>query len=348
MSEPTIVDLERKIKAKDKIIASLMRRVEGQLNQASSSLSLLYQNISLEQMVQRKTKELEDALRQLQSAQAELLQAQKLTAIGQLAAGIAHEINTPLQYITDNILFVRDAFDKLVFSTEAHRHVVKAIQEKRPFEDELKRAVDTQKKLNIHFLVDEVPNALEQCDEGLKRVTTIVSSMREFSHPSGGSLVPTNIQRAIESTMTVARNVWKYIADFETDFAPGLPLVPCMRDEFNQVILNLIVNASDAISDVTKGGANGKGKIKISVYTKGDWLEVTLSDTGGGIPEGIQKRVFEPFFTTKPVGKGTGQGLAIAYSVIADKHKGKISFSSVSGVGTTFTILLPLTAPETT
>ena len=342
LEQDKIAELEKKLIARDKTIASLMRRVEGQINQTSASLSLLYQNISLAQVVERKTQELEEALQQLKRAQSELLQAQKLTAIGQLAAGIAHEMNTPLQYVSDNVLFISSAFDKMLRSIEACRTVIKTIQEERPAEEEIKRANELQKKLKLNYLIDEVPNALAQCDEGLKRVTTIVAAMKDFSHPSGGNKLPTDIKGAIESTMTVARNVWKYVADIETDFDPELPRVLCMRDEFNQVILNLIVNAADAISDATDCGAKGKGLIKIKAKASEDWLEITLSDNGGGIPKNIQKRVFEPFFTTKAVGKGTGQGLAIAYSVIVDKHKGKLSLASTPGVGTTFTILLPL------
>jgi two-component system NtrC family sensor kinase len=191
-------------------------------------------------------------------------------------------------------------------------------------------------------VLKQLPLALEQALEGLGRITSIVQAMKEFSHPSGAEKSPVNLREAIETTVAVARNEWKYVAEVELDFAPDLPLVPVLRNEFNQVILNLIVNAAHAIGDVTGGGAEGKGKITISGSLQGERVEIRVSDSGSGIPESARARVFEPFFTTKAVGKGTGQGLAIAYSVVVDKHQGSIAFETDEGKGTTFIIGLPL------
>jgi len=151
-----------------------------------------------------------------------------------------------------------------------------------------------------------------------------------------------DLNHAIENTITVAKNEWKYVAEMETDFDPALPPVPCLPGELNQVILNMIINAAHAIADVMGDGSKGKGTIRITTRRDGNWAEIRISDTGTGIPEAIRDRIFDPFFTTKEVGKGTGQGLAIARSMIVDKHGGTIDFETQEGKGTTFIIRLPL------
>ena len=175
--------------------------------------------------------------------------------------------------------------------------------------------------VDVPYLRSEVPNAIAQLQEGVGRVAGIVRAMKRFSHPGPAEKIPTDINQAIESTILVSRNEWKYVADMSTDFDPGLPQVPCIAGEFNQVILNLIVNAAHAIGDVVKGSGD-KGAILVGTRRDGDFAEIRVSDTGGGIPEAIRSKVFDPFFTTKAVGKGTGQGLAIAHSVIVQKHRG--------------------------
>jgi signal transduction histidine kinase len=177
--------------------------------------------------------------------------------------------------------------------------------------------------------------------EGVDRVATIVRAMKRFSHPGPAEKIPTDIHQLIESTILVSRNEWKYVADLTTEFDAEMPPVPCIAGEFNQVLLNLIMNATHAIADVVKE-SGGKGAIRISTRRNGDFAEIRVSDTGGGIPVGIRSKVFDPFFTTKAVGKGTGQGLAIAHSVIVRKHRGTIRFDSETGKGATFVIQLPL------
>jgi signal transduction histidine kinase len=168
-----------------------------------------------------------------------------------------------------------------------------------------------------------------------------VRAMKEFSHPGGGEKTLVDLNHAIESTLTVSRNEWKYIADLKTDFDPDLPQISCYPSELNQAFLNIIVNASHAIIHAN-AGKNEKGLITIATQKDGDNIVIRIEDTGGGIPESIQNKIFDPFFTTKDVGKGTGQGLAIARSVIVDKHGGTIEFKSEIGVGTTFNIKLPI------
>ena len=177
--------------------------------------------------------------------------------------------------------------------------------------------------------------------EGLERIAKIVRAMKEFSHPSVEKGA-TDINRAIESTITVARNEWKYVADMVTNFDPDLPPVPCLKGEFNQVILNILVNAAHAIADLSGSGSDVKGTITVSTRHDDQWVETRIADTGPGIPDEIRTKIFDHFFTTKEVGKGTGQGLSIAYNVVVNKHGGTISVDSTVGQGTCFIIRLPI------
>ncbi|MFH1350020.1 MAG: PAS domain S-box protein [Pseudomonadota bacterium] len=274
--------------------------------------------------------------------ESQLAQAQKLESIGQLAAGIAHEINTPTQYVGDNTRFLQDAFNDMARVLKGYGRLFEAVKKKAATKgliQELERAVE---ETDLGFLTEEIPTAIQQTLEGVERVSKIVLSMKEFSHPGVDEKTAVDINRALESTITVARNEWKYVAEMETDFDPALPPVPCFPGELNQVFLNMIINAAHAIADVMGNGNNGNGKIRISTRNHGDSVEIRFSDTGSGIPENIQHRIFDPFFTTKAVGKGTGQGLAISRSVITEKHGGSLSFETEKGKGTTFIIELPL------
>jgi len=271
----------------------------------------------------------------------QLLQAQKLESIGQLAAGIAHEINTPTQYVGDNVRFLKDAFSDLGNLFTHYGKLLAAVKENAALSETLKESVDAIGRVDTEFLLHEIPNAIEQGLEGVTRVATLVSAMKEFSHPGTKEKSPVNLNKAIESTITVARNEWKYVADMETDFDQTLPAIPCLPGEVNQVILNLIVNAAHAIGDIAAKGGEKRGKIKIQTRNCEDWVEIRIQDSGTGIPKHVQARVFDPFFTTKEVGKGTGQGLAIARSVVVDKHDGSIHFETEEGKGTTFIICLP-------
>jgi signal transduction histidine kinase len=208
---------------------------------------------------------------------------------------------------------------------------------------ELLAAVQSSaEKADLDYISKEIPLAVQQSLQGVKHVSHIVSAMKEFSHPASAEKMALDLNHAIDTTITVARGEWKYVAAIEMDYAEGLPPVPCLPGEFNQVILNLIVNAAHAIGDVVKKTEGARGTIRISTRLDGDWVEIRVSDTGAGIPEEIRHRIFEPFFTTKAVGKGTGQGLAIARSVVVDKHGGTLEFESEVGRGTTFIIRLPV------
>jgi len=274
--------------------------------------------------------------------EAHLRQAQKLESVGQLASGIAHEINTPIQYIGDNIRFVLESFTELSGLLAECQKLATAVQTNTATTEMLAAVEAISRTADLDYLGREIPAAARQSLEGVMHVAKIVRAMKEFSHPGSAEKVPVDINRAIETTLTVARNEWKYVAEVVTELAPNLPPVPCLPGEFNQVILNLIVNAAHAIGDVVKHTEGMKGTIKISTRLAGPWVEIAISDTGAGIPEAIRHRIFEPFFTTKEVGRGTGQGLAIARSTVVKKHGGELFFESTVGKGTTFTILLPV------
>jgi len=276
----------------------------------------------------------------------QLRQAQKMEAIGQLAAGIAHEINTPTQYVSDNTTFLQETWSGvsrlLAISIRLREEAASGLVS----EASLAEFDAIREEIDLEYLLGEIPQALSQSLDGLHRVSKITRAMKEFSHPGQESKKAVDINHAVETTVTVARNEWKYIADVETHFDNSLPPVPCLAGEFNQVLLNLIVNASQAIAEARGGRAAddgaSKGKITITTLKADEWAEIRITDTGCGIPLRNRTRIFEPFFTTKEVGKGTGQGLALAHNVIVQGHGGRIWFESDAGIGTTFFLRIPL------
>lgn len=273
-------------------------------------------------------------------------QSQRLESIGQLAAGIAHEINTPTQFVGDNVRFLQEQFVNLM--TIVSKYAAQLNESGAPLAWSERQAEIAQvlKEFDIEFLRVEIPQAIEQSLEGLSRVTSIVSAMKDFSHPGATHKEPADINRSIASTIEVCRNRWRYVAELETDFAANLPAVPCLIAELNQVVLNLIVNAADAVGEHLGIDGSQRGRIRVStgvVRVNGaDFAEIRVQDNGPGISEASRLRIFEPFFTTKPVGSGTGQGLAISRNVVVDKHGGNLFFETTVGTGTTFVIQLPL------
>lgn len=274
---------------------------------------------------------------------AELLQAQKLEAVGQLAAGIAHEINTPTQFVGDNIRFLEGSFSDLLPLLEQSMSLTQAVQseseELRRLAEELVEAFD---QADLDFLKSEIPLGIGQSLDGIDRVRKIVQSMKDFSHPGSKGKASIDLNRAIESTATVASHEWKYVANLELDLDPELPPLVCEPGELNQVVLNILVNAAHAIEECIDKDAGEKGQIKVSTRQDGELIDLRISDNGPGIPEEIRTRIFDPFFTTKGVGRGTGQGLSIAYRVIVEKHGGALHVESEVGQGTTFILKLPL------
>jgi two-component system NtrC family sensor kinase len=263
-------------------------------------------------------------LKERERMQSELQLAQKLESVGRLAAGIAHEINTPIQYITDSVNFLGSAFDELF--------TVLATNDSAQHANQL---------VDIKFLRDEVPRAIERTIEGTERVATIVRSMKEFSHPDASEKMAADLNRALKNTLMIARSEYKYVATVDLQCG-DLPEVMCNIGELSQVFLNLIVNSSHALADAGRDTETGRITIKTGVVD--GWAELSFEDNGCGILQAVIDKIYDPFFTTKEVGRGTGQGLAIARSIVVDKHSGRISVQSTPGTSTCFTLRLPLNA----
>lgn len=271
-----------------------------------------------------------------------LQQSQKMEALGQLAAGIAHEINTPTQFVGDNTRFFQDAFEDLITTIRDYENLIEKAKSRDLTKEILAQAEDSIKEIELDYLAEEIPIALEQTLKGVERITKIVQAMKIFAHPGMAVKEPTDINKEIEKTITITRNEWKYVAEMKTDFDSDLLYVPCFRAELNQVILNMIVNAAHAIAEANGDKSSQQGVIHIRTSHKDNWAEIRISDNGAGIPEKIRHKIFDLFFTTKGPGQGSGQGLAISHSVIVEKHKGTLDLESQEGKGTTFIIRLPL------
>ena len=272
----------------------------------------------------------------------ELAQAQKLESIGLLAAGIAHEINTPIQYIGDNAVFIQDAFNHLLAVVNQYKTCLNHAKNGSIDEQMIEKMENTLLEADVDFLSTEIPLSVKQTLEGVGQVRKIVQSMKTFSHPGEGEKAMTDIHHTIENTVTIAGNEWKYCADLVLDLEPDFPMIRCDPGEIGQVLLNLIVNAAHAILEKNGPEITEKGIITIRTAHQDNWGRIMISDTGTGIPETIIDKVFDPFFTTKEIGKGTGQGLAISRSVIVDRHGGKLEIDTRPGEGTCFTISLPV------
>jgi PAS domain S-box-containing protein len=269
----------------------------------------------------------------------ELNQMHKMEAVGQLAGGIAHEINTPIQYVGDNLRFLQDTYKDLEKLLSDYQALLTQAESVEGLKSQVDLVKETIEEIDLEFLQEEAPTALQQSISGAEQVAHIVKAMKEFAHPGQKQMAQADLNQMITNTATVSKNEWKYAADVEFDLAPELPMVVCMAPEISQVVLNLIVNAAHAIQ---AAGRDGKGTITISTSRLDGHVEIRVSDTGTGIPREAQGSVFNPFFTTKDVGKGTGQGLAICQDVIVTKHHGEIFFETEEGVGTTFVVRLPL------
>ncbi len=268
--------------------------------------------------------------------------SQKLESIGQLAAGIAHEINTPMQYIGDNTRFVQESFASVCAGLDDYSNLLAALEEEDVTPTILNEIKKRKKELDIEYLKEEIPLALEQSIEGIERVSKLVLSMKDFAHPGKKEKKFTDINKGIEGTVLISSNEWKYVAVLETDLESRLPPVYCHSDEINQVVLNIILNAAQALREAVEKDSLIRGQIKIKTQSKKDYVEIIISDNGPGIPQEIIDKIYDPFFTTKEVGTGTGQGLTIAHNIIVNKHGGNISVESEVGIGTTFTISLPI------
>ncbi len=290
--------------------------------------------IGLEETVRKRTAalqksnhQLKQEMQQRKELETQLVHAQKMEAVGQLASGIAHEINSPSQFANDNVLFLKDAVDGFI--------------------RRIRQSPDSPSDADVDFFVENAPDAVLQAAEGISRITTIVKSMKNFAYRDAESAKrPNDLNQAVRSTVVVATNEWKYHANLDLQLQEDLPMVPCNIGEINQVVLNLIVNGAHAIRDRITEGQKGTIVVATRHYPDAQCVIISIADNGGGIPAKVQSRIFEPFFTTKEVGVGTGQGLAIAHNVIVKSHKGQIWFDSKEGIGTTFYIQLPMNQEE--
>jgi signal transduction histidine kinase len=301
----------------------------------------------LEATVAARTRELVTAnaalaenLRVRERMETELRLSQKLEAVGQLAAGVAHEINTPVQYVADNLQFLRDGM--LALSTMASDMVAAAISSRSdataPLIDRLKALASAA---DLDYLSREIPVSLDSVHDGVARIAKIVRAMKELAHPGPREATAVDLSRALQNALDVTAATYRYVADVETEFA-ALPPVVCFGSDLNQVFLNLIVNAAHAMEDKQAG----RGQLGIRTSLDGDHAMIAISDTGNGIPEANRERIFDAFFTTKEVGRGTGQGLAISRSIVVDRHGGTLTFDSKVGVGTTFYVRIPIAGPR--
>lgn len=366
---PKTPNLERVLQIRDAMRAGLelkieleTRRKDGSLYWSGVSLFPVHNlhgvvthyvsvsaDISARLEAERKRQELQNELNaemhQRKRIEGELLLAQKLEAVGRLAAGVAHEINTPIQYVGDSVQFLKSAYFDCETVLKIYRSGLTNIINGTAA-DQVKMTVDAaEKAADIEFYMTEVPKALERTMEGVERVAQIVRAMKEFSHPDAVDHQPADLNRAIETTLLMAMNEYKYIAKIETHFSE-LPHVMCNLGELNQVFLNLIVNASHAIAAAGKDSA--EGRIIVTTHQEGDAVMLAFEDNGCGIaPENLSK-IYDPFFTTKEVGKGTGQGLAITRSIVVDKHSGSVDVRSCVGEGTCFTLRLPIKSAHAT
>lgn len=254
--------------------------------------------------------------------ESQLIQSQKLKSIGQLSAGMAHEINTPTQFVLSNISFIAESFGK----------IKDVIDEKKINDDD-----------ELKFLVSEIPVALRESQDGIDRISKIVLAMKHFSHPGDEIKTESDLNKLINSTVTVAQNEWKYNAEMNIEgLDKNLPYVSCLPNEINQVILNIIINASHSIHDCIQDKKYTRGLIKITTRFDSDWVFIDIFDNGKGMDKDTIDKIFDPFFTTKEVGKGTGQGLSLAHSVIVKKHSGRIKVESEFEEYTQFTLQIPL------
>ena len=267
----------------------------------------------------------------------------RLQSVGALAAGIAHEINTPMQFVSDSVYFLKSAMGELKPIWPVLTCISKAGIDKE-IANSVQYIKEALLQIDIDDLVIDANQSADRALEGIRRISTIIRAMREFAHPDNGEHSNVDINKAIETTLTVCKNVYKEIADVKTELSP-MPPVLCQFGEINQVLLNIVVNAAHAIE--ARKSEVEKGLIRISTEVEETWAVIRIQDNGTGIPESVKTRIFDPFFTTKEVGKGTGQGLAIVQSVIVERHRGRISVDSEVGKGTTFTLRLPLTPRNT-
>jgi signal transduction histidine kinase len=317
------------------IIVNALNRKEGELALRASQAALQEINSTLEEKVLERT-------RQLRDAQLRLFLQERMVSIGQLAAGIAHELNNPIGFIFNNFNALKENMDVVKEVLAAHKTLIDQAESLPLLSEQVQTIKALEDSFKLDLILEDLALLFDDSREGFSRVTAIINSMRDFSRTDRvGELEEFNVNRGIETTLVIARNEYKYVCDVETDLG-DLPDIPCIPNQINQVFLNIIVNAAHAIASQNR---SGKGTIKIVTSADATTVSCRISDDGPGIPEEISNRIFDPFFTTKAPGKGTGLGLSISYDIVVNKHKGDITVESRVGQGTSFFIRLPRATP---
>jgi signal transduction histidine kinase len=275
-------------------------------------------------------------LSERKALEVELFAARKFEALGQLSAGVAHELNTPVQFITDNLRFLQERCEELASLIAMMRPAFAD----DPVEVDGAEVRARIEEVDLDYVLGEIPVAIEQSLDGAGRVAGIVRSMKEFSRASGDTPVPTDVNRVIQNALVVSRSEYKYVADLELELEESLPALPMLADQIGQVVVNLVTNAAHAVEE-RYAGTDSRGLIRVSSRMVDDGIEISIADNGRGIPERVRDRVFDPFFTTKAVGKGTGQGLPICRTIVVQRHGGQLSFETEIDSGTRFIVTLP-------
>ncbi len=304
------------------------------LHQANTRLEQARNELELR--VQERTHELSDVLEQMKLTQGQLLQSEKMAAVGQLAAGVAHEINNPIGFVNSNLGSLKNYVTQLLNVISAYEEMD---AETRPMEGREQHLAQARAEADLDYLRQDVMILLNESVDGLVRVKKIVQDLKDFSHVDQADWQDADINAGLESTLNVIAHEIKYRATVVKNFTP-LPLLRCLPSQLNQVFMNLLLNATQAF--------DRQGEIGVSTGFTEDEVWVEISDNGSGMPPDVQKRIFEPFFTTKPVGKGTGLGLSIVFDIVQKKHGGRITVDSAVGQGSTFRIILPRHPTELT
>jgi signal transduction histidine kinase len=277
----------------------------------------------------------------LNNMQNQLIQNEKLASIGQLAAGVAHEMNTPMGFVASNFATLQKYMNKLLHLFSMYEDLLLTVETGTKEEriEKMQEVSKHRKEIKIDFILDDIKELFEESKEGIDRVTSIIQNLRDFSRiDQAEDFEEYNLNNGIKATLTIAKNEIKYDADIKTEFSE-LPVIFCNSGRINQVFLNILVNAAQAIKSQER---DGKGTITIRTYSTDDEVVCEITDDGPGIPSDKISKVFDPFFTTKPVGKGTGLGLSVSYDIIVNKHKGDLLIDSQVGKGTRFTVKLPI------
>ena len=274
--------------------------------------------------------------------QRKLERTQMIRNIGRLAAGIAHEINAPIQFIGDNMRFLSDSFKRMTSLLELYKQFEESVDNETSLSGRAEKIKTAEQQADLEFICREIPQAIEQNLDGIERVSTIVSAVRDFSHRDERRMAPADLNRALKTSIVILRGELKHIADVKMELDDNLPMVNCCVDDMYQVFLNLLINAEHSIAEALDDSGEKKGLITVRTTRQDPEVVISISDTGTGICPDIEHKVFDLFFTTKEPGKGTGQGLSFARSIVTDKHNGRLDFETKIGVGTTFNIYLPI------